>query len=53
LTLTRFFAMHAGILPAMLVGFLALHIMSFAVTGSYSTRPQTCPRCSVLAGSGS
>jgi ubiquinol-cytochrome c reductase cytochrome b subunit len=29
LTLTRFFAMHAGILPAMLVGFLALHIYVF------------------------
>lgn len=29
LTLTRFFAMHAGILPSMLVGFLALHIYVF------------------------
>ncbi len=29
LTLTRFFAMHAGILPATLVGFLALHIYVF------------------------
>lgn len=29
LTLTRFFAMHAGILPALLVGFLALHIYVF------------------------
>jgi ubiquinol-cytochrome c reductase cytochrome b subunit len=29
LTLTRFFAMHAGILPAMLVGFLVLHIYVF------------------------
>ena len=29
LTLTRFFAMHAGILPAILVGFLALHIYVF------------------------
>ncbi len=28
-TLTRFFALHAGILPAMLVGFLALHIYVF------------------------
>lgn len=29
LTLTRFFAMHAGILPATLVGFLALHLYAF------------------------
>lgn len=29
LTLTRFFAMHAGILPALLVGFLALHLFLF------------------------
>jgi len=29
LTLTRFFAMHAGILPALLVGFLVLHIYVF------------------------
>lgn len=28
-TLTRFFALHAGILPAAFVGFLALHIMVF------------------------
>ncbi|MEO2032990.1 MAG: cytochrome b N-terminal domain-containing protein [Planctomycetaceae bacterium] len=29
LTLTRFFAMHAGILPTLLVAFLALHIYCF------------------------
>ena len=29
MTLTRFFAMHAGILPALLVGFLVLHIYVF------------------------
>lgn len=29
MTLTRFFAMHAGILPALLVAFLALHIYVF------------------------
>ncbi|MEZ6129277.1 MAG: cytochrome b N-terminal domain-containing protein [Planctomycetaceae bacterium] len=29
LTLTRFFAMHAGILPATLVGFLILHLYAF------------------------
>lgn len=28
-TLTRFFALHAGVLPAALVGFLAFHIMVF------------------------
>jgi len=28
-TLTRFFALHAGLLPALLVGFLALHIYVF------------------------
>jgi ubiquinol-cytochrome c reductase cytochrome b subunit len=28
-TLTRFFALHAGIFPALLVGFLALHIFVF------------------------
>ena len=28
-TLTRFFAMHAGVLPGLLVGFLALHIYVF------------------------
>lgn len=32
-TLTRFFAMHAGILPAMMVGFLALHIYVFRKHG--------------------
>ncbi len=28
-TLTRFFALHAGVLPALLIGFLALHIYVF------------------------
>ncbi len=32
-TLTRFFAMHAGVLPAMLIGFLALHIAMFRKHG--------------------
>jgi quinol-cytochrome oxidoreductase complex cytochrome b subunit/mono/diheme cytochrome c family protein len=32
-TLTRFFALHAGILPALLVGFLALHIAVFRKHG--------------------
>ncbi|MSR58176.1 MAG: c-type cytochrome [Planctomycetaceae bacterium] len=29
LTLTRFFALHAGLLPGLLIGFLALHIFVF------------------------
>ncbi|MCH2200345.1 MAG: cytochrome b N-terminal domain-containing protein [Fuerstiella sp.] len=33
LTLTRFFAMHAGILPTLLVAFLALHIYCFRRQG--------------------
>lgn len=32
-TLTRFFALHAGVLPALLVGFLALHIAVFRKHG--------------------
>ena len=32
-TLTRFFAMHAGILPAMLIGFLVLHLWVFRKHG--------------------
>jgi len=32
-TLTRFFAMHAGVLPAMLIGFLVLHIAMFRKHG--------------------
>ncbi len=32
-TLTRFFAMHAGVLPALLIGFLALHIAAFRKHG--------------------
>ena len=28
-TLTRFFAMHAGVLPGLLIGFLVLHIAAF------------------------
>jgi ubiquinol-cytochrome c reductase cytochrome b subunit len=28
-TLTRFFALHAGVLPVLLIGFLSLHIMLF------------------------
>ena len=43
-TLTRFFALHAGILPSLLVGFLALHIFVFrrhgiTVSKSDETKP--------------
>lgn len=43
LTLTRFFAMHAGILPAMLVGFLALHIYVFRRHGLTVHDPKHAP----------
>ncbi len=32
-TLTRFFALHAGVLPAMLIGFLVLHVALFRKHG--------------------
>lgn len=43
-TLTRFFALHAGVLPSLLVGFLALHIYVFrrhgiTVSKSDETKP--------------
>lgn len=43
LTLTRFFAMHAGILPAMLVGFLVLHIYVFRRHGLTVHDPNHAP----------
>ncbi len=43
LTLTRFFAMHAGILPAMLIGFLALHIYAFRRHGLTVHDPKHAP----------
>ncbi|MEZ6032362.1 MAG: cytochrome b N-terminal domain-containing protein [Planctomycetaceae bacterium] len=43
LTLTRFFAMHAGILPALLVGFLALHIYVFRRHGLTVHDPKHAP----------
>jgi ubiquinol-cytochrome c reductase cytochrome b subunit len=42
-TLTRFFAMHAGILPAMLIGFLALHIYVFRRHGLTVHDPKHAP----------
>ncbi len=43
LTLTRFFAMHAGILPTLLVGFLALHIYVFRRHGLTVHDPKHAP----------
>lgn len=43
LTLTRFFAMHAGILPTLLVGFLALHIYVFRRHGLTVHEPKRAP----------
>jgi ubiquinol-cytochrome c reductase cytochrome b subunit len=42
-TLTRFFAMHAGVLPALLVGFLALHIYVFRRHGITANNVQQKP----------
>lgn len=43
LTLTRFFAMHAGILPSLLVAFLALHIYVFRRHGLTVHDPEHAP----------
>jgi ubiquinol-cytochrome c reductase cytochrome b subunit len=43
LTLTRFFAMHAGVLPTLLVMFLALHIYVFRRHGIHSKQPHQKP----------
>lgn len=42
-TLTRFFAMHAGILPATLIAFLALHIAVFRRHGITVPDPDRAP----------
>jgi len=42
-TLTRFFALHAGLLPALLVGFLALHIAVFRRHGITVPDPHRKP----------
>lgn len=42
-TLTRFFAMHAGILPGLLVGFLALHLYVFRRHGLTVHEPKKGP----------
>lgn len=43
LTLTRFFALHAGLLPALLVGFLVLHIYVFRRHGITAPDPEWSP----------
>lgn len=43
LTLTRFFAMHAGLLPALLTGFLVLHIWCFRRHGLTVRDPDAAP----------
>jgi len=42
-TLTRFFAMHAGLLPALLIFFLVLHIYVFRRHGITVTNPRRAP----------
>jgi ubiquinol-cytochrome c reductase cytochrome b subunit len=42
-TLTRFFALHAGVLPALLVGFLVLHIALFRRHGIHTRQPHQRP----------
>jgi ubiquinol-cytochrome c reductase cytochrome b subunit len=42
-TLTRFFALHAGLLPIALVGFLALHIAVFRKHGIHAPAPDRAP----------
>ncbi len=43
LTLTRFFAMHAGLLPGLLIAFLALHIAAFRRQGLTVHDPKHAP----------
>ncbi|QDU39283.1 Menaquinol-cytochrome c reductase cytochrome b subunit [Maioricimonas rarisocia] len=42
-TLTRFFALHAGILPGLLVGFLVLHLAIFRRHGVHAKDPDRAP----------
>ena len=44
-TLTRFFALHAGVLPALLVGFLVLHVALFRRHGICVAQPTRRPEC--------
>ncbi len=49
-TLTRFFALHAGVLPGSLVAFLVLHVALFRRHGLHAKTPLSGPRRIVLAG---
>jgi len=42
-TLTRFFALHAGLLPVLLVGFLVLHVAFFRRHGLTARDPERAP----------
>ncbi len=42
-TLTRFFALHAGVLPGLLVAFLVLHVALFRRHGLHAKDPQHAP----------
>lgn len=44
-TLTRFFALHVGVLPALLVGFLAVHVALFRRHGLHAKMPAKKPDC--------
>ncbi|MCA9229479.1 MAG: cytochrome b N-terminal domain-containing protein [Planctomycetales bacterium] len=44
-TLTRFFALHAGVLPALLVGFLGLHVLLMRRHGLHAKDPERGPDC--------
>ncbi|GAB4160068.1 MAG: hypothetical protein Tsb009_37400 [Planctomycetaceae bacterium] len=44
-TLTRFFAMHAGILPGLLIAFLVLHLWVFRRHGIHAPDPDKKPDC--------
>lgn len=45
LTLTRFFALHAGVLPGLLIAFLVVHVALFRRHGICHKQPCTQPDC--------
>lgn len=45
LTLTRFFALHAGVLPGLLIFFLVLHVAIFRRHGIHCKQPARRPDC--------
>ena len=48
-TLTRFFALHAGVLPGLLVFFLVLHVAIFRRHGIHAKQPTAAARLRLLA----